>query len=204
MQIRAEDNFDRADNADLGTNWDVMTGEQNFTIASNAAAPTGPGLDCSERLNTPLITENQFAAADLTVNSSALGSGVGLAVRSIGTAQTYYRFVVNHTNLEIGRWNAGTFTILVNVAAVPTWVDGDSWTLTVETSGSRARLAAYLKDREVVSVWDSTPLAAGQPGIADSTPITSCSVNNFRCGVLTDSVRLSPHFPRHNTVLRRS
>jgi len=208
VQLLTEDNFDRADNADLGTNWDLVNSLTTWKILSNHAEPSNPvATDNIEVINTPKIPIDQFASANLTVVSTdTAGAGVGLVLRGITSATTLYRCVISHgatTNTRISRYNAGAGTVLVTTN-IASWTDGDRFLFTIQTTGANARLALYRNGVEVASVIDTSPLLTGAPGLVLSTNVTSAQADNFQAGSMESSAYITTRFPGNRAVLRRA
>lgn len=122
----ATDDFNRADNADLGVNWDVQTGETAFKIVSNRALPTAISSDASERYVGVAFANDQSSQATLAAGAGGLGStvgeGIGVLVRSSASARTFYRTVVSTAGSEIAKFVAGTYTQLTT--------NGTAWAAT--------------------------------------------------------------------------
>ena len=165
MTVLASDDFNRADNADLGTNWDAGVGETDvFKILTNAAAFTS-NFDVDETWNVLTPPNDQYATSTLKATAAdGVGIGFGVTVRRSVAARTYYRLVGNASGYELGRRNAGTFTSMA--------------------SGSGTTFAAA--DKITLEYFGSTPTLK-KNGVAFGSPPTDSSIASGRFGVCYSS-----------------
>ena len=178
----ASDDFNRADNVDLGTSWDVTPGgDSRFGIGGNAAVPSNFSVDCSESNNSIAWPSNQYAQAKVTVTGTdGVSSGIGIALRMSTSAMTYYRFVVDKAasnNVAIDKFIAGTFTTLARFTSA--WTDGD----VLQARAIGDRLEVYRNGTLLGSVGDNSILT-GRAGIAYSSNETSASLDDWEGGLV--------------------
>lgn len=180
---RLRDTFDRADNADLGAAWDVMTSEHGLKIVSNTARPEDiASFDSSETNNTYTWPDNQWAEAAVDKDTSTgVGSGIGIGVlvRGATGARTYYAAVVNNaatSNVQLAKMVGGTFTALLNITAP--WTNGNL--LRLEVIGQ----TLIVKRNDVtIGVFNDTSIATGRPGVRYSAAGLGVPlVNDWRTG----------------------
>ena len=177
----ATDNFNRADNADLGTAWDPMTGEGSWSIVSNHAEPTSLLSDSSESNNSVTWPDDQYSQAKITTSggSSGGGEGTGVAVRMSAVARTYYRAVVNAAatnNIEVGKVVAGTFTSLGFRSA--TWVSGD--VLKMQIVGTTIKI--FQNGTQLGADITDSSIASGRAGISYSSQAVTGSLEDWEGG----------------------
>lgn len=193
--VDPSDDFNRADNADLGANWDVMTGETGWEILGNQAncpAVALGGVDATESWNADTLSADQFSQVTLIAfNGGGLSQGTGAAVRCSAAARTYYRFVTNDeagVNAQIAKFVAAANTQLAT-QAVPTAVND---VLRVEAEGStlRFKLNGAIKFQAT-----DTSITSGRPGITFSSPATSSTVDDWSSGDITTTAQGDRYFP---------
>lgn len=138
MALPASDNFTRADSADLGANWTVVTGAGSWKIATNTAQPNAESSDAAEYWNADAFNNDQYSEAVLGVAAtSAGGTGCGVAVRVAAGAWTYYRAVASVNGTELAKFVAGSYTSIDSDATV--WANGDTIRLEVEGTTLRVK-----------------------------------------------------------------
>ena len=163
MAVLATDNFNRANSADLGTSWDVMTAETAFNISANAAVPSNPASDASESYNAVAWPNDQYSQALIpVVGTGGQTTGTGVALRMSTTARTYYRIVVASSGTEIAKFVAGVYTSLATDATV--WANGD----TAYASAVGTTLQVRRNGINLLSTTDSA-IASGRAGITHSS-----------------------------------
>lgn len=181
MTLLATDDFNRANNADLGASWDATTGEDAFNIISNVAAdPTYSSVDAGEINNTVTWPNDQYFNVELIlVSADGVGSGYGGLLRAAGGGvRSQYRVVANGSGWEFSRFDTGTSTSLAS-AASPTFATGDFvWGQIVGST--------FILKKNGVSFGspptDST-YTTGKVGISHSTPSGATSgINSFQGG----------------------
>lgn len=109
------DDFNRADNNDIGVNWTVQPGgEHSAKISSNAVVAQNASDSCET------WTANEFRAdqwAKVTVPVYPASSQAGVVLRASDSAQTFYWIYEDQTNgAHIQKVVAGAFTSLATNA----------------------------------------------------------------------------------------
>lgn len=180
------DNFDRADNTDLGANWDPYDNPSSAPcqILGNAVENTTALVDCVEGFNNYIPTANQYA--QITVSGLASGTRWNQVIVRLQAPSTYSGYVcraqpTDQTNTtRIRRADAGSMSTLVNETAT-TWADGD--VLRCEASGSS--ITAKRNGATLISGSDATyGSGRGGIGVLDNTDFFSSPLDNFEVGDL--------------------
>lgn len=129
--ILATDDFNRANNADLGALWDTMTGNSALKILSNAAAPVNISVDCAETYNGITWPDDQYSRGRFTLDAAAGASGgPGLLVRGAVGVETLYYLTASHTgDTVLVKVVAGISTVLANSPIG--FTDGDVFSLEI-------------------------------------------------------------------------
>jgi hypothetical protein len=186
MTILATDDFTRANNADLGTNWDEVTGDKNvlgFDINANTAIPHDVTEDSSETNNAATWPNDQYSKVTLA-NSTADGAGIGSgpSCRMAGGAtKTQYRLVVNASGYELGRFDALVFTSL-STGTGTTFAAADTAGLEVRTNGANCDWILKKNGTQFASGTDTTPIASGKAGIGYSSTSTTAALSAWEGG----------------------
>jgi hypothetical protein len=193
-----QDDFNRADNTDLGAAWDAgYTGNANLQILSNGVQSTSTTLDAVETSNVVALPNDQWGS--LKIRQWGTGNQ-GFAVVLLRCAdpptKTCYEFMASTgtgvARTRIARWNSGTPIPLIGNATL-NWNHGD--VLRGEVRGNV--LALYQNDALVMAVADNT-LTAGRAGILMFTnPLTECVVEEFAAGAFAPDRFGLDDFPRH-------
>jgi hypothetical protein len=84
------DDFDRIDNVDMGTNWDVQTGLGSLNIAGNRVRPATAASQRAENYNATTPTNNQFARITLATWTTTADIWGGVMTRASAAANTAY------------------------------------------------------------------------------------------------------------------
>lgn len=182
MAVLASDNFNRANNGDLGTAWDVMTSEMALTVSSNTAVPNVMGNDCTETNNSVTWPDNQYSQAVVTVTggTSGGGEGAGVCVRGSASARTYYRIIANAAatnNVEIAKFSGGYTQLAVITSS---WSGAN--TMKAEISGSApATITVYKNGSSIGSTTDSS-IASGRAGATYSATVTTAVLDDWEGG----------------------
>ena len=182
MAVLATDTFTRADNLDLGTDWDVPTGGSAFQLLNNAAAPRNPDTDAVESNNSATWPNDQYAQCAATVSGTTSTAGPGPAVRIATGALTLYRCVVSHAasnNVELAKIVSGTYTQLA--LRTQAWTDGD--VLRLEVAGTT--LKVFRNGTQMGANVTDSSIASGRAGIGFSSVTTSASLDNWEGGDFT-------------------
>jgi hypothetical protein len=187
MTALALDDFNRADAANLGANWTVVTSESATAIVSNKASAHDPQTaDCSDYYNAVTWPNDQYSQAQVTATAGFTNEdGPAMMVRASAAAKTYYRVVLCHNgsnNLAIAKKVAGTYTLLGSRTTA--FTDGD--TLYFEAQGTN--LLAKLNGSALgVAIGDSS-IASGNAGLSYSFEsstggaTTGCTYDNWEGG----------------------
>jgi hypothetical protein len=184
VAILASDNFTRANNADLGTNWDPENG--GFAISSNTAVPTAAGLDSSESWTSGPVFDNQYSQVTLGPTSAdGVDLGCGATCNAAGGATLqFYRLVGNASGWGLLRFLSGGSTLLASGSNV-TFASGDKLRLVSMRVGANISLLCYKNGVLFTSFLDSaSPLPKGKFGIAYSATATTASLTAFEGGVV--------------------
>lgn len=128
-RVLMSDTFNRADNVDLGANWDAgYTGDTNLQIVTNRVRGTSTTLDATETWNGPVMAGDQWA--EMTIPTFA-GAGTKaprlmLCMKPPPT-KSGYEFaaltVDTGTTTRVTRWTAGAYEAQGH--SLITWVSGD-------------------------------------------------------------------------------
>lgn len=156
--------------------WVTGSGDGEFARSANTAVPNQAGQDCSAIYTGTAWGNNQSSACGLTTTSTGGGgSGPGLWVRHAGlAAKTGYRFIVDHAasnNIEVARFNAGTFTSLA-VRTVASWTNADVWEFSVTGGVGAVVLTIKLNGVQqgaTISDASGSGVASGSPGLGYSS-----------------------------------
>lgn len=118
MTLLFTDDFNRADNVDLGADWSTArtTTPRLFKIVSNAALPADSNGDSGEVNDTVGVLTDCWAEATLkSPGSGGVGAGCGVLLRNASPVTgpyNKYRVVANASGYEVGKFVSGTFTSL--------------------------------------------------------------------------------------------
>jgi hypothetical protein len=160
----ASDDFNRANAADLGGNWTVLTGSGQFghlVLLNNQASPNTTGVDCYSYWSHDAFTGDQFSQ----IMIPTIGSYVAVIVRASSAQDSLYQGYVSGANaygISV-RWN-GSWIPLVSGSAVA-WQAGQ--TVTLEAVGSNpVTLTLYQNGNPVLTTSTSVyVIAGGSPGL---------------------------------------
>lgn len=167
------DDFNRANNSDLGASWTTVTSEGNLEIISNTASTINVMTDDSERYSGVTWTDNQSSEAEITVSATDAGAGLGVIVRCASAARTYYRIVINSDGeWELLKQVAGTGTALAS--GTTTYVAG----AVLKLSAIGTTITSTYNGSQIDTRTDSS-IASGSPGIALSSNITSGNIDDW-------------------------
>lgn len=183
--VLASDTFTRANSADLGANWTVITGELTWSIAGNTAIPSTLASDHSERYSGRSWPNNQYAQVRvLTTSGGGAGSdeGVGILLRGSATAKTYYRIIINAgsttNNVGISKKIAGVYTNL-GFRSQPFATNGVLYAeivgSTIKVKWNGVQLGATIID---------TSITTGSPGVTYSSTLSAASLDDWEGGGL--------------------
>jgi len=197
MTQLATDNFTRANSSDLGTAWDVCTGEipEGFDIVTNTARAdsTQLGADASETNNSATWPSNQYSETTLgTVSAAGLGAGYGPTCRAAtGATVTYYRVVGCSSGWELGKKVAGAFTSITSSSTAV--ANGDI--IKLEVNGTS--LKVYKNGAQVGTTQTDASIASGRAGVAYSSVASSSDTISLWSGGDLSSGASSILAPKH-------
>jgi hypothetical protein len=179
MPALATDNFDRANNADLGASWTVIDGA--MAILSNAATYTSSGSDAAEAYTAIEWPNDQYAQVAISsVGASAAESGIGVMLRC-ASATNYYRIVVDNqvsNNITVAKIVSGAYSVITS--RTQAWTSGDILKVEVQSNTLRVYRNGVQLGADITG--DAT-LTAGDVGLFySSTGTPGINVNNFEGG----------------------
>lgn len=179
--ILATDDFNRADNADLGALWDMVpTLTFAFKVLSNAAAPASATVYAAESYNGITWPDDQYAQAEVT--AVAGGAGIGVLVRVSVVDESYYALTVargGSPNVTLLRMVIGVGTILATETIA--FTDGDAFRL--EVVGTMLRVFARGIHFASLDVDDGAVLTGRGGVINEAGPGSAVSLDNWEGGV---------------------
>ena len=173
------DNFTRADNTDLGADWDVQITSGAGQIVGNRVRVTTLTQNMAESVNALVPGANQFARITLATWTGASNGEGGVILRAASpTTETFYGFkaIKNAASTsEIFKRIGGVFTSLAS-SATETWVAGD--VLELQVNGST--LIGYRNGIQVLSASD-TEILTGRIGLAayEEGALTDVELDSF-------------------------
>lgn len=191
------DDFNRADNLDLGTAWDAgYTTKNPMQIVGNKVRVTATGSAGSgaESVNTPALGPNQWAQTTITDKAAgAVANVVSVMLRAATppTAETFYVFQAWHLiETRIVREVNDVFAVLASVG-VMVWEPGDVMKFVVNTRVDGAvDLWGYRNGAQLLSVMDTAPerLLTGRAGLMihvdDGGALSDAQADNFEAGTV--------------------
>lgn len=162
--IIIEDTFTRANNTDLGSWWDVQTGQTNAQIVSNRVRATTLNLDAVENYNPLAFSPNQGAEILIATIQGVVVAIAAATIRADPAANTYYygtavRNGGGGETTEIKKRVAGVSSVLATESAT-TWAAGD--TLNLQVRGTS--LVLLRNGTSLLTVTD-TSIGFGRPGL---------------------------------------
>lgn len=180
------DDFNRADNSDIGANWTVVTSEQPFRIVSQVVDCTlgSESNDHCERYSGVSWTANQSSECKVVCSATeGPGSGFGVVVRASDSTRSYYRLVINGDGeWEMGVNNSGTFTALSS--GTTTFSSGAIIKLSATGTGTSTVLVSTYNGSQINSfqhnMGGGSPINSGWPGISYSSATVSGTIDDWR------------------------
>lgn len=181
------DLFTRADNTDLGTNWDAgYTGQTNAQIVSNAVRGTSTATDSVETVNNVTLGVNQWSQITVTtIGAGVSAPGLELRWAAPATVSGYLCQAlvgVGGTTTRIRSYSAGTPTNLVTENAT-TWASGNI--MRFEANGSKLR--CYRNGVLLLTATDTTWTATGRAGLHafNDTNLANLILDTYSQGNIT-------------------
>ena len=172
------DDFNRANNTDLGTNWDPYTGKLTGRVENNMAEPVASGSNnMRESWNASTPPNNQWSQVWI-IRLSTAGGYVNAGVTCRGTApntETSYAAQVQSDSAFLSKYVTGSFFSLG--AFSQTTGGAPSKTLALEVIGSG--LECFWDGVSVLTAAD-TDIASGRVGL----------VSYIDTGAVTGDVRM--------------
>jgi hypothetical protein len=180
MTTLATDNFNRANNADVGANWDTINTAMN--ISSNKVIYSSINADCGEVYNAVTWPDDQYSQVVLkTPQASGTNHGFGAICRGDAAANTCYRLIASGSGWEVDRVVSGVGTLITN-SATPTFADGD--VVRLELLGTRWTVK---KNGAIFASGIDTNIATGKAGICySSTDAAGGFLDDWEGGNLVD------------------
>lgn len=161
--LPASDNFDRADSANLGSNWTTQTNEQTIGITSNVASNKASPQPGGNFWNADTFADDQLSEATMTKIGAGADLQLEIRTRCQGAAESYYAggrndFINPNDRHRIWKIVGGTRTGLAtqNVA----WVVNDK--VKLENVGTGLEL--FVNDVSELTTTDSS-FSSGSAGI---------------------------------------
>lgn len=179
------DNFDRANSADLGTDFTPQTGAAAMRVNTNEAKNIGTGLMSAEYYSSLTFGNDQEASgvvgAELE-SQTGIGSeyGIGPAIRMATGDQSKYAVIMSSDaarEFQLLKFDtAGVITVLGTYTA-GTPATGDIGL--VRAIGTT--ISGHLNGIERISVTDAT-LASGRIGLCGRQSINACGLASWSGG----------------------
>src|SRR5262245_60900861 len=177
------DNFNRADQTNLGTSsegWSWSNVNDRWDIASNQAKP-GTAADSISRADSDLASADHYAQIDVTTTPD-VGGNCSIAARFASAADTAYHFLFKNQNTStwrIFKRVAGSFTQL---SSADETVPATPFTIKIECNGTS--LAAYKDGVSKTTVTDSAISTGTRAGIYTNEILTR--LDNFQAADLRE------------------
>lgn len=172
---KVTDNFNRADNADLGAEWTAVSGTGQFKIESNSAKSSQPAANRDE-YHSLLVGNDQQAKAKVTVSGVTDQTGIGVGVRIQISNFNLYMAVVNKAssnNVTVAKVVASVYTLIGQ--RTTTWVDGDE--LTFSITGTTLRV--YQNGTQLGADMTDSEFSSGRVGVTSRPVFTSGALDDW-------------------------
>jgi len=183
------DNFERADNIDLGANWTPQVAGRDCQIVGGAVEPIGAGSRNEEQYTATTPGADQFAQITIkAIGSTTVDTACGVLNRAAATGtETFYvaRAVLNASgnHTDLGKRVAGAFTSLAGETAI-TWAAND----TLKLTSSGTNFVVYRNSASVVTLGSESSIAAGGTGVYSfASPQSESQIGDFSGGDLFDA-----------------
>ena len=183
--ILATDDFNRADNADLGTDWEIVGSFSTFEVSSNKTVPHLLNADSVESNETQVWPDDHYSSAIIAaLSGTASEAGIGVSVRGSPIAgpgnETVYRVVANlaaSNNTTVAKFIANAYTLLAQ--GTVGWVANDR--ITLEVAGTT--LTVKRNGTIILSTSDAS-IVSGNAGITYSSTMTTASLDDWEGGTV--------------------
>lgn len=178
----ATDDFNRADNADLGANWTIQSGQAALQIVSNRAVPSNNFSDCGEIWVADSFSDDQYSESVVTAlhSSAPAETGIGPIVRGSTSVASYYAVVVNSTAANpwtLAKRVTGTYSDLHD--GLDLFANGD--TVRLEVSGTTLTVK---RNGSTIYTTTDPSVTTGRPGIWYSSAASDEAVDSWAGGDL--------------------
>jgi len=160
--VTFEDTFTRADNADIGADWDAGYGFAALNLVSNAVRPTTLGTDSIESNSTGLAND-QYATATIKTLTGALNAAVAVWIRMTAPSTLTGYSCTAETNgsfTAIYKWTAGVPTGVASESST-SWTSGD--TMTFSANGDE--LICYHNGTQLLNGLGGGTSSSGRAGL---------------------------------------
>lgn len=115
-----------------GTSYPLKTVTTSGGRALNASTAQAQS---SSRIN--LLTSEQLVTVQAFLASGTTGDkAIGCAVRCDATAQSGYTVYINHSSVNVFRWNAGAATTIGTISKASGYYANASYTITLKATGT--------------------------------------------------------------------
>jgi hypothetical protein len=168
--VAASDDFNRADAADLGSNWTPLLGASpqpflgHLVITNNQAGPNAQGVDCLSYWSANTFSDDQYSQAVIP----KVGYYTTVIVRADSTQNRFYEGYVTATGYGIAKYWDGSWSPPLVSGIDGIWHDGDTVRLEVTGSAHPMTLTMYHNGSPVLTWTSSSALdvkTGGSPGI---------------------------------------
>lgn len=202
-RILVQDDFNRADSADLGADWDAgYTGDVACEIVGNRVRSTSITVDSNETWNKLIIANDQWAEITLATWAGAGSKAPRVLLRfAAPPTKSGYDFVgrAGTPSCRIRRWDNGVSTTLAENDGA-TWGAGDI--LRGEIRGTKFALYRNNGSTPVLTAFDNAATyPKGRPGViifnsvAGESEIDNFSAGDFWMPRLGSRLRPAPFAP---------
>lgn len=181
MRQLAQDDFNRADAATLGSAWTVLAGA--WSIVSNQASGT---VNKSLAAFDGGVAWPQYQWASVRVANSIAslpGAATGVCVRLQGSGESGYVGTMSAGGCKIFRADSGTYTDISSGGSATVWAVGDVGLLVCE-AGENAVFKMYRNGVLDVTSSVDTTYTSGKPGILHAAATFVRYLDDFQAGNL--------------------
>jgi len=163
------DNFTRADAANLGANWTLVTGLTNFTILTNKGGTSATNATFGGRFTGAGWTGGNDHYVEVTVTANLSGSDGGPACRIQSGADSGYMFDINFAD-TVALGSSQTIETYSVSGGVPSlilagtnMVIAANDVLRLEANGNQ--IGALVNGVQKVTATTNSAFSSGSPGI---------------------------------------
>lgn len=197
--ILADDNFNRADNTDLGAAWDAgYTGATNAQIVNNRVRPSVLFTDCAESYNAVALPNDQWGQCTIATIAGTVGNAPRICLRMANPASfTFYEYTafknVPAKQSRLAKWITGAFTELA-FENVTTWSNGD--VLYADAVGTALELHRNGNQTALLTATDSA-ITSGRAGLIVNLDtggnLADCEIDDWQAGGFTTPSAATPY-----------